>query len=264
MSRTEFLDAAGIDQLSYGRDGLTRWWACGQTVAAPATVVNLPGITAIEYGEPSVEEVEVKQIGQGNKRKTYKRLPVWNGSLTVNTVEREELLATLRGWTAGTDHALVPAYENSDFVAGHMEILNRTEAGAIQGSTIIVDMILDLSGSKSWQEDASPEMSIPFKTYFPPLPASSPVEFVVDMFAGDASTTALVLSGAPLNMVGSGKASRHLLLTETLAFVKVYAASADEGVQQLSGFSESAGTVTATTAAATGEKTEIGYFKVTA
>jgi len=249
-----------------GRFTLNRIVREDAAVLAPVVWVNVEGIVAVNYGEPTWEyEYDILQQGAGNEKTHVKRGPMWKGTITVLKGDMGDFLAAIDGVTWGTAQAVISSRMDNDNPMVHWEAVCRDANNNTHlYSLVIQDMIID-----DWSFDNPMEYSdgvIPFHTYHEPFLLCTGKEMVFDKFAATPTTIVYTTSNStPATLLSSTNHSDWDL--DNAVFVKNQDDSAGDltGKRIRSGVTFSGASLTWTTAASPAASDEISilYAKAT-
>lgn len=260
-------DQLGTPSIAYEVDGkytLARLHRLAATTAAPVTPVNIYGIQGVSADPPAPTiEREVFQQGGGDESLLIKRGFRYSGSLSIKSGAVGAFISNMLGktWTTAGEAAL--PMRMPDIPLACLELVARREDNSTHlFSKVFQDVILRETNFGSPMEDEV--IDIPFYSKHDPFILASGAEMVLDKFDGDGSTTDFTLSGTPLTLVETDDDYRDDWAVDTLVYVKIWAsATATEGTRQMSGISETTGTLTITTAPTAAQTVEVLYAVAT-
>lgn len=251
------------NDLQEGRYTLCRFVRCEASVAAPIVPANILGVQEVQISPVSWgREDEIYQQGAGDESLTSRKDPSIEGQITFLSAEGFNQMAAFLGqtWTAAGD-AAIPFFQESDLPDVILEFVNRENDNVTHLANVVFpDAILMGFG---WTNPLNEEpWTVNYKSRREPYVLANGTESIYDQFTGDGSTVAFTLSSTPVNLVtASGK---RYWSYDDMAYVKEKASADSTGTLQKTGYSQAAGTLTASTAPAASTVVQVLYAKAQA
>lgn len=257
------LGAPSASKLVQGKFTLARFFRCEASAAAPVSSSDLTGLQAWNISEPDIKfSAEIFHQGGGDEGTIIERGHTWPFTLSFLKGDAWDQLAALRGVTFGTSNdAILPLMKKNDYPEFILEAIVRDSDNETHlGSVIIPDLIID---NVSWDHPLDDSLFVVnCHTRRLPFLLTDGAELVYDVFTGDGSTVDFSLSSTPLNLTTA--TDWEYLDLDTIYYVKEKASTASTGTLKRSGYSESTGTLTASTAPAASTLVQVLYAKATA
>ena len=256
VNKATTIGAPEVTQYQDLEDDLFVWWEASATAEAPVTNATIKGIQSVDFADPTFDTTEIRQAGSGGAECEIRRNFRQEITINVHPGARDDVLAQLKNRTWSSSNAMVPTYDSSPAAKGHLCWFRRNPDTSNLCSYFIWDLIIDDTGI-SGAIGGDGDQAINAHTFHPIVLLDGTVEPVVDTFNGDGSTTAFTLSSTPATLGDvSNTGDSDCALLDTVVFVK------EDAEVKKSGYSESTGTLTATTAPASGVLVEVAYAKV--
>lgn len=251
-----FQGAPKADALPDGLYALPFFFHNDATVATGITPDDLPGVNDINPNNPTFgKQSKVYMVGGGENPLYTRSQYSYDGTLEVMSGYYQDVMEVLLNKDYSSyyvQQGRMPLYPQ-----GHLVIAYQDSGGTLLETQVLQDIYLQEHNRQVNLNDTFNQ--IPFYSDHDWFILDSTQRIVFDKFNGDGSTTSFSLSQTPVDLVSSSDLANDDWPFTNLVFVKVKGSSDNTGERYTSGVSESAGTLTFTTAPAAGSEISVLY-----
>jgi len=251
---TDQLGALNSDYEVDGLYTLPRFFRHAAAVATDIQPINIAGVQEVTAeGYSWGIERDSFQQGGGAVPRTTKRNPKYSLNISIKGGYVGTFLTNMLGQSWSTYFAVPLRFPITALITLEL-VVRKADNESHLYSKCYQDLILQEFNVGSPMEDEI--VTIPFMSYHDPFILNSGYHLVYDKFSGDGSTTDFSLTGTPVALVDTNELAKEDWELDDMVFVKTKLSTDDEGTRQRTGISQSSGTLTYTTAPASGSEVE--------